>query len=100
MKKKKKKTKIKKKAKKNKTKKVIRKKTRKFLKKKSIKKTSKSKSSSELTIKTKPEWIKASLANKSQYQKKYKDSIKNNNTFWKKEGKRIRKLHYKKFKRI
>ena len=26
---------------------------------------------------------------KSQYQKKYNESIKNNNDFWKKEGKRI-----------
>ena len=32
-----------------------------------------------LIIKTRPEWIKSSLANKAQYQKKYSDSIKNNN---------------------
>ena len=32
---------------------------------------------SELIFKNKPEWIKSSLANKAQYQKKYNDSIKN-----------------------
>ena len=46
-------------------------------------------SSSELIFKTKQEWVKNSLANKSQYQNKYNESIKNNNAFWKKEGKRI-----------
>ena len=43
----------------------------------------------ELVIKTKSEWIKDSLANKAQYTKKYNESIKNNNDFWAKEGKRI-----------
>ena len=43
----------------------------------------------ELIIKTKSEWIKASLTNKAQYTKKYNESIKNNNEFWAKEGKRI-----------
>ena len=51
---------------------------------KKIKKDTSS-STSELIFKTKPEWIKSSLANKAQYQKKYNDSIKNNNAFWKKE---------------
>ena len=46
-------------------------------------------STPELIIKTKPEWIKRSLANKKQYQEKYSKSIKNNDEFWKKEGKRI-----------
>ena len=56
---------------------------------------------SELIIKTKPEWIKSSLANKAQYLKKYNDSIKNNNTFWKKEGKRITWIKsYKKIKDV
>ncbi len=54
-------------------------------KKKNIDKTP----SNDQVIKTKPEWVKRSLANKTQYQKKYSDSIKNNNSFWKKEGKRI-----------
>ena len=43
----------------------------------------------ELIIKTKSEWIKKALANKSDYEKKYKKSLKNNDEFWKKEGKRI-----------
>ena len=43
----------------------------------------------ELVFKTRPEWIKSALVNKAKYQKKYSDSIKNNNEFWKKEGKRI-----------
>ena len=56
---------------------------------------------SELIIKTKPEWIKTSLANKAQYLKRYKESIKNNNTFWKKEGKRITWIKpYKKIKDV
>ncbi|MDC1133268.1 acetyl-coenzyme A synthetase, partial [Candidatus Pelagibacter sp.] len=67
------------------------KKTKTKVKKKIIKvsKKNKSSNSAELVIKTKPEWIKSSLANKSTYQKKYNDSIKNNDGFWKKEGKRI-----------
>ena len=40
-------------------------------------------------IKTKPKWKRNALVNKNKYQKKYIDSIKNNNEFWKKEGKRI-----------
>ena len=40
----------------------------------------------ELIIKTKPEWVKSALVNKAKYQKKYSDSIKNNDIFWKNEG--------------
>ncbi len=59
------------------------------------------KSSNDQVIKTKPEWVKRSLANKAQYQKKYSDSIKNNNSFWKKEGKRITWIKpYKKIKDV
>src|SRR6056300_1826468 len=79
------------------------KKTKKSVKKKIIKfsKKNKSDNSAELVIKTKPEWIKASLANKATYQKKYNDSIKNNNEFWKKEGKRITWIKpYKKIKDV
>ena len=66
-------------------------------KKKNIDKTS----SNGQVIKTKPEWVKRSLANKAQYQKKYTDSIKNNNSFWKKEGKRITWIKpYKKIKDV
>ena len=58
-------------------------------------------SSNDQVIKTKPEWVKRSLANKAQYQKKYSESIKNNNSFWKKEGKRITWIKpYKKIKDV
>ena len=79
--KKKKKTKVKKKVTKRVTKKTK-------VKKKVINKVAKE-SSKELIIKTKPQWIKSSLANKSKYQDKYSRSIKNNDEFWRKEGKRI-----------
>ena len=48
-----------------------------------------SKKDNDLIYKTKPEWIKNSLINKSGYKKKYLESLKNNDGFWKKEGKRI-----------
>ena len=74
----------------SKKRKVSKKKSR--TKKKSSKKINYKKnensSTKELVFKTKKEWIKSSLANKSQYQNKYNESIKNNNSFWKKEGKR------------
>jgi len=55
----------------------------------------------ELLFKTKPEWVKSALVNKAKYQKKYYDSIKNNNEFWKKEGKRITWINsYKKIKDV
>ena len=55
----------------------------------------------ELIIKTKPEWVKSALVNKAKYQKKYSDSIKNNNDFWKNEGKRITWIKpYKKIKDV
>ena len=43
----------------------------------------------ELIYRTKKDWISKALVNKSQYEKKYKSSIKDNDGFWKKEGKRI-----------
>ena len=56
---------------------------------------------SEIIFKNKSEWIRTSLVNKAQYQKKYNESIKNNNNFWKKEGKRITWIKpYKKIKDI
>ena len=83
------------KKKKSKNRKKIKKRTKRKVKKKSLKnkkvvkrntlsnkkKQNKKESSSvtEFIIKTKPEWIKSSLANKAQYLKKYKDSIKNFN---------------------
>ena len=55
----------------------------------------------ELIIKTKPEWVKSALVNKAKYQKKYSDSIKKNNDFWKIEGKRITWIKpYKKIKDV
>ena len=66
-----------------------------------IKKQEDTNQNQELIFKTRPEWIKSSLANKSQYQNKYNDSIKNNNAFWKKEGKRITWIKpYKKIKDV
>ena len=79
--KKKKKTKVKKRV----TKKVT-KKTK--VKKKIFKKVAKE-NSKELIIKTKPQWVKNSLATKAKYKDKYLKSIKNNDEFWRKEGKRI-----------
>ena len=75
---------------------------RKRIVKKNIENTKdKKNSSNELIFKTKQEWIKNSLANKSQYQNKYNESIKNNNAFWKKEGKRITWVKpYKKIKDV
>jgi len=91
--KKKKKTKVKKKV----AKKVI-KKTK--VKKKIISKVVKD-NSKELIIKTKPQWVKNSLASKSKYQDKYSKSIKNNDEFWRKEGKRITWIKpYKKIKDV
>ncbi|MDB9792445.1 acetate--CoA ligase [Candidatus Pelagibacter sp.] len=95
--KKKKKTKVKKVRRKTKVKKV-RKKTK--VKKKTISKVAKD-DSKELVIKTKPQWIKSSLATKSKYQDKYNKSIKNNDEFWRKEGKRITWIKpYKKIKDV
>ena len=45
--------------------------------------------SREKTFKIKNEWIKQAIVNKKTYEKKYKQSIKDNDKFWKKEGKRI-----------
>ena len=80
--KKKKKTKVRKK----KVTKKVTKKTK--VKKKAARKKITKESSKELIIKTKPQWIKNSLATKSKYQDKYSKSIKSNEEFWRKEGKR------------
>jgi len=53
-----------------------------------LKKSYKKIEDKELVFKTKPEWVKSALANKATYQKKYSDSIKNNDIFWKNEGKK------------
>ena len=56
---------------------------------KKVKTKNKSKESTEKIYKTKSEWVKKAIVNKSLYEKKYKESIRNNNDFWAKEGKRI-----------
>ena len=104
-KKKKKKSKVKKKSSKKVKKRTKVKKVSNKIKKKtkSKKKTKKENGSSppEIVIKTKPEWVKASLANKSKYQQKYSQSIKSNDDFWRKEGKRITWIKpYKKIKDV
>ena len=47
------------------------------------------KNSNELIYKVKKEWVKKATVNKSAYEKKYSSSIKDNDSFWRKEGKRI-----------
>ena len=55
----------------------------------------------EIIYKTKKEWISKATVNKSQYEKKYNQSIKDNDGFWKKEGKRITWIKpYKKIKDV
>ncbi len=67
------------------------KKKKKIIKKR--KKTSKKKVEKnvkkELVFKTRKDWISKATVNKSQYEKKYKTSLSDNDGFWKKEGKRI-----------
>ena len=101
-KKKKKKSKVRKKTtKKVKKKSKVRKKSSKKLKKKVEAKKENGNTTPEVVIKTKPEWIKSSLANKSKYQQKYSQSIKSNDEFWRKEGKRITWIKpYKKIKNV
>ena len=48
-----------------------------------------SKEDGEKIYKTKSEWIKKALVTKSLYEKKYNQSLKENESFWRKEGKRI-----------
>ena len=45
--------------------------------------------SNELIFKVPKKWSRSAYINKNQYEKKYKLSIKDNEGFWKKEGKRI-----------
>ena len=61
------------------------------LSKKKVKKTKKTKSSKskELIFKVPKKWSNNAYVNESQYEKKYKLSIKDNEFFWRKEGKRI-----------
>ena len=69
--------------------------------KSSKKKIKKLETNQELIIKTKADWVNKALVNKSDYEKKYKKSLKNNDEFWKKEGKRITWIKpYKKIKNV
>ena len=91
---KKKKKKAKKKLKRRKIK-EIKKKTKKLKRRKKSKKRlkiikkAKSLVSKELIFKVSKKWSNSAYVNKSQYEKKYKMSIKDNEGFWRKEGKRI-----------
>ena len=106
---KKKKRKIKRKKIKKKTKKKNRKRIKKRRKKSSKKKRVFEKTSSKetkdsdgnLVFKVSKNWSKQAYVNKSQYEKKYRLSIKENENFWRKEGKRITWIKpYKKIKDV
>jgi len=74
-------------------------KKKKIIKKKSSKETRDT--DGNIVFKVTENWAKQAYANKSQYEKKYKLSIKNNEEFWKKEGKRINWIKpYKKIKDV
>ena len=66
-------------------------KSRKKIKKTRLKtrKTNNLKSEKELIIKISKVWSKHAYVNKRAYEKKYNTSIKDNENFWRKEGKRI-----------
>ena len=72
-----------------KTKKTKKTKKSKRTRKKSNKQLIKKDSDGNTLIKVSESWAKQALANRSKYQKKYNLSIKENDKFWKKEGKRI-----------
>ena len=77
-----------------------RKKSRKIKSRKKFKKKQK-KVSQELIFKTTKKWTNQAYVDKKQYEKKYKLSIKDNEYFWKKEGKRIDWIKpYKKIKDV
>jgi len=84
---------IKKKRKIRRIKKRLKKRKKKSFKKKKVFKIKPSKETRDidgnLVFKVSKNWSKQAYVNKSQYEKKYKLSIKNNEDFWRKEGKRI-----------
>jgi len=94
----------KKKNKKRKKKKKIRKKLKKRRKsRKKLKKTKKTKNSqsTKLIFKVPKKWSNNAYVDKNQYEKKYNLSIKDNEGFWRKEGKRIDWIKpYKKIKDV
>ena len=86
-----------------KRKKKVKSKRKKSLKKNKrfVKKVISTNTSQETIFKTKSDWVKKALVNKKQYEKKYNQSIKQNDEFWKKEGKRITWIKpYKKIKDV
>ena len=92
----------KKKSKNKKVKKVFKKKRTKTSNKKNSKKQFVTKDSDgNLVIKVSDSWSNQALVNKSKYQSKYNLSVKDNDKFWKKEGKRITWIKpYKKIKDV
>ena len=78
-----------KKRKKRRIKKLKRKKSKKIKKKTRNTKKREASKSNELIFKVPKKWSRSAYVDKNQYEKKYKLSIKNNEEFWKKEGKRI-----------
>jgi len=91
-------------SKKKTTNKKVKSKSKKKIKNISIKSKSEKKKTSdkeELVIKVSKHWAKKALANKHSYQKKYNLSLKKNDDFWRKEGKRLTWIKsYKKIKDV
>ena len=81
-----KKIKNKKKNKSKKRKKILKSKRKKKIK---LKKIEDGQGPKEIIYKVKTDWVKKATVNKSEYEKKYRQSLKDNDGFWKKEGKRI-----------
>ena len=76
-------------------------KRKKFKKRKKSTKKLKTSKSDELIFKVPKKWSRSAYVNKNQYEKKYKLSIKDNEGFWRKEGKRIDWIKpYKKIKDV
>jgi len=92
---------MKKKKRKKSRKKPKRVKSRKKSKRVKSRKKSKKIESKELIFKVAKKWSNKAYVNKTQYEKKYNLSIKDNEKFWKKEGKRIDWIKpYKKIKDV
>ena len=74
---------------------------KKKVKRRKSRKKNKKIESKDLIFKVSKKWSKNAYVNKTEYEKKYKLSIKDNDGFWKKEGKRIDWIKpYKKIKDI
>ena len=72
-----------------------------MVKKKAKSKKKKIAGDDEIIIKDNKHWAKKAHANKNSYQKKYNHSVKKNEDFWRKEGKRITWIKsYKKIKDV